>query len=119
MRRRQEIICWRERHAGSDAGCPECVDETTSRHVKGSDNGIERCRDQPSRVRGECLQVRSVTDLLYTANRDTYDVQYTAPEASQFTDHSPCLNINDADDKVVADNRKEPTISMQRDRDTG
>ena len=81
VRRRQEIVRWRKRHAGSDAGGPECIDETTGRDVKRSDDGIERRCDQPSRVGGKCLQVRSVTDPSNTANRDTYDVQYTTPEA--------------------------------------
>lgn len=44
--------------------------------------------------------------------KETYDVQNTATEAAQLTDNSSSFNVDNSYDEVVADNRKEPTVTV-------
>lgn len=49
----------------------------------------------------------------------THDVEDAPSRARQFTNDSPRLDVDDADDEVVAHDCEEPVIALEQDRGDG
>lgn len=111
--RREEVGGRGEGQTRGDAGGAERVDELARWDVKSADHRVLRGRHHPARIGGEGLRARSAPEY---DTSSTHEVENRAPETAQLSHDPSRLNVDDADDEVVAGDREQPVVALQENR---